>query len=156
MSQPVADRNLLFGLLALQNGLIDQSALVAAFHAWTRDKTRSLAGLLIAQGAIDDGDGDLLEGLVARHLRGHGGDAGRSIAAVAAPRSLVTELASLGDADLEATLGHAGPGRTRPSRAPAARPSRWAWPPATAGGSASSVPTPGAAWARSSWRSTPS
>jgi hypothetical protein len=33
-----ADRHLLFGLLALQNGLIDQSALVAAFQAWTRDK----------------------------------------------------------------------------------------------------------------------
>ena len=30
-----ADRNLLFGLLALQNGLIDQGQLVAAFQAWT-------------------------------------------------------------------------------------------------------------------------
>jgi eukaryotic-like serine/threonine-protein kinase len=30
------DRNLLFGLLALQNGLIDQGALFAAFAAWTR------------------------------------------------------------------------------------------------------------------------
>jgi hypothetical protein len=29
-------RNLLFGLLALQNGLIDQGALFAAFAAWTR------------------------------------------------------------------------------------------------------------------------
>ena len=33
-----ADRDLLFGLLALQNGLIDQGQLVAAFQAWTRDK----------------------------------------------------------------------------------------------------------------------
>jgi hypothetical protein len=38
-----ADRHLLFGLLALQNGLIDQGALVATFQAWTRDKARSLA-----------------------------------------------------------------------------------------------------------------
>ncbi len=37
-----ADRNLLFGLLALQNGLIDQGALVAAFQAWTRDKAASI------------------------------------------------------------------------------------------------------------------
>ena len=38
-----ADRDLLFGLLALQNGLIDQGQLVAAFQAWTRDKARPLA-----------------------------------------------------------------------------------------------------------------
>ena len=36
-----ADRHLLFGLLALQNGLIDQGQLVAAFQAWTRDKARA-------------------------------------------------------------------------------------------------------------------
>ena len=38
-----ADRHLLFGLLALQNGLIEQAQLVAAFQAWTRDKSRPLA-----------------------------------------------------------------------------------------------------------------
>ena len=37
-----ADRHLLFGLLALQIGLIDQAQLVAAFHAWARDKTQPL------------------------------------------------------------------------------------------------------------------
>jgi hypothetical protein len=35
-----ASRDLLFGLLALQNGLIDQGQLVAAFQAWTRDRAR--------------------------------------------------------------------------------------------------------------------
>ena len=48
-----ADRHLLFGLLALQNGLIDQDALVAAFQAWTRDKVRSLADPLVARGEPD-------------------------------------------------------------------------------------------------------
>ena len=38
-----ADRHLLFGLLALQTGLIHQAQLVAAFQAWTCDKSRSLA-----------------------------------------------------------------------------------------------------------------
>lgn len=36
------DRHLLFGLLALQVGLIDQVQLVSAFHAWIRDKARPL------------------------------------------------------------------------------------------------------------------
>jgi hypothetical protein len=35
-----ADRDLLFGLLALRNGLINQGQLVAAFQAWTLDKAR--------------------------------------------------------------------------------------------------------------------
>jgi len=38
-----ADANLLFSVLALQVGLIDQGKLVAAFQAWTLDKARSLA-----------------------------------------------------------------------------------------------------------------
>ena len=38
-----AERNLLFGLLALQNGIINQVQLVAAFQAWSLDRSRSLA-----------------------------------------------------------------------------------------------------------------
>ena len=37
-----AERHLLLGLLALQTGLIQPSQLVAAFHAWTGDKSQSL------------------------------------------------------------------------------------------------------------------
>ena len=48
-----ADRHLLFGMLALQSGLVDQGALVAAFQAWTRDKARSLADQLVARGDLD-------------------------------------------------------------------------------------------------------
>jgi hypothetical protein len=35
MAAIAADGNLLFGLLALQNGLVNQVQLVAAFQAWT-------------------------------------------------------------------------------------------------------------------------
>ena len=48
-----ADRQLLFGLLALQNGLIDQVQLVAAFRAQTCDKSMSLADQLLARGDLD-------------------------------------------------------------------------------------------------------
>ena len=53
MSAIAADRHLLFGLLALQNGLIDQVQLVAAFQAWTLDKARALADHLIALGHLN-------------------------------------------------------------------------------------------------------
>ena len=53
MAAIAADRDLLFGLLALQNGLIDQVQLVAAFQAWTRDKRRPLAEYLAFRGDLD-------------------------------------------------------------------------------------------------------
>jgi hypothetical protein len=49
-----AERDLLFGLLALQNGLINQGQLVAAFRAWTLDKVRALADHLISLGHLND------------------------------------------------------------------------------------------------------
>src|SRR3954453_18749263 len=108
MTAMAADRNLLFGLLALQNGLIDHVQLVAAFQAWTRDKARPLAEHLVARGDLVAEQRSLLEGLVAHHLKKHGGDVEQSLAAVPAARSIRDGLADLGDPDLEATLGHLG------------------------------------------------
>ena len=47
-----ADRHVLLGLLALQNGLVTESQLVLALEAWTLDKSRSLAHLLEARGVL--------------------------------------------------------------------------------------------------------
>ena len=103
------DRDLLFGLLALQNGLIDQVQLVAAFQAWTRDKARPLASHLVARGDLDDGDRDAVEALIDRHVKKHG-DVEKSLAAVPAGRSTRERLAALADKDLGHTLLHAGSG----------------------------------------------
>jgi hypothetical protein len=46
------DRHLLFGLLALQNGIINQVQLVAAFQAWALDKSRTPADHLEARGDV--------------------------------------------------------------------------------------------------------
>ena len=69
-----ADRHLLFGMLALQNGLINQGQLVAAFQAWTLEKSKSLADHLQARGDLDADDRTAVEALVVRHLKRHGGD----------------------------------------------------------------------------------
>src|SRR5262245_59564637 len=108
MAAIAADRSLLFGLLALQNGLIDHVQLVAAFQSWTRDKVRPLAEHLVARGDLDAEQRSLLESLVAQHLKKHGGDVEESLASVPAGRSIRDGLADLGDPDLEATLGHLG------------------------------------------------
>ena len=79
----LAEHNLLFGLLALQNGLIDQVQLVAAFQAWTRDKVKTLAEYLIDRGDIDDADRAAVEVLVSRNLKKHG-SAEKSLASLPA------------------------------------------------------------------------
>ncbi len=106
VSPHVAESNLLFGLIALQNGLIDQDQLVIAFRAWTRDKTRALADHLVARGDLDAADRAAVEALAARHLKKHGGDAEKSLAAIAAGRSTIESLAGIGDPDIEYTLAH--------------------------------------------------
>jgi serine/threonine-protein kinase len=99
-----ADRHLLFGLLALQNGLIDQGALVAAFQAWTLDKSRSLADHLEARGDLTAAKRAILIALAEFHLETHGGDVEKSLAAVPANRSTRASLAALGEPEIEATL----------------------------------------------------
>jgi serine/threonine-protein kinase len=113
MAAVAADRNLLFGLLALQNGLINQAQLVAAFQAWTLDKARALADHLVASGHLDPAHRPLLEGLAAAHLARHGGDAEKSLAALPAGRSTRESLARIGDPDLDGTLARVGAATTR-------------------------------------------
>jgi hypothetical protein len=50
-----ANPNLLFGLMALQNGMNDQDQLVAAFRAWSRDAGRSIAEQLAGRAAGSSG-----------------------------------------------------------------------------------------------------
>ena len=107
-----ADRHLLFGLLALQNGIINQGQLVAAFQAWTLDKSRSLADHLEARGDLTAAKRALLEALAEVHLEAHGGDVEKSLAAVSAGKSTQESLARIGGPEIEATLARVGSGST--------------------------------------------
>jgi eukaryotic-like serine/threonine-protein kinase len=109
-SRDAANRDLLVGLLALQNGLVDQNVLVAAFRTWTRDKCKPIAEILAAQGAIDEDERCLLDGLAAKHLKRSGGDSEKSLAAINAGPLIREKLASIGDPDIGATIGHASSG----------------------------------------------
>src|SRR6516162_9113207 len=95
-----AERHLLLGLLALQTGLIQQAQLVAAFHAWTGDKSRSLADHLIALGHLNPAQRAAVEAIAAIHLQAHGGDAEKSLAAFPARPAARERLAAIGDPEL--------------------------------------------------------
>jgi serine/threonine-protein kinase len=103
MAAIAADRNLLFGLLALQNGLINQVQLVAAFQAWTLDRGRALADHFIALGHLNEAQRAVVDAMADLHVAKHG-DTERSLAAVSAGRSTRESLAQIGDAQIHATL----------------------------------------------------
>ena len=82
MPRSDADRNLLFGFLALQMDLVTREGLIAALSAWVVDKSQEIGSILRAQGTLGADELDLLRGLVVVHLRKHGGDAEQSLAAL--------------------------------------------------------------------------
>jgi serine/threonine-protein kinase len=112
MDPMAVDRDLLFGLLALQIGLIDQDQLVTAFRAWTRDKSRAMADHLVGRGDLDADDRSAVDALVVRHIKKHGGDVERSLTAIPADRSTRESLAGIDDPDVGVTLAHLGPTST--------------------------------------------
>jgi serine/threonine-protein kinase len=103
-----ASRDLLFGLLALQTGLINQVQLFAAFHAWTQARDHPMAEILAEQGAISATCLPLVEGLVMEQLRRHGNDPERSLAAIGVGRSTRKFLAQIGNPCIDASLAHVG------------------------------------------------
>jgi eukaryotic-like serine/threonine-protein kinase len=103
-SRGAADRNLLFGILALQMDFISRDALIAAMNAWVLDKTKPLGQILLDQRALRSDAHPLLEALVQKHLDLHDNDPEKSLASVSSVGSLRDELERIGDPDVQATL----------------------------------------------------
>jgi serine/threonine-protein kinase len=98
------NRNLLFGLLALQTGLIDQDQLVGAFRAWSRDPARTMAEYLADRGDLDPEQRAAVNALVALNLKKHGGDPEKSLAAVSVAPSIRRSFAEIADPPIDTTL----------------------------------------------------
>ncbi len=108
---PAADRNLLFGILAVQMDFISRDALIAAMQAWVLDKAKPLGQILVEQSQLGAERRALLDALVAEHLKAHAGDLQQSLAALGAAASLRQHLSRLADAELSASLSGAGTSR---------------------------------------------
>jgi serine/threonine-protein kinase len=100
MSLPNADANLLFGVLAFQNGFLTRDQLIAGMQAWVENKSRPLDEHLLSAGAISPEIVQLLQPLVAAHIRQHGGDAEQSLAAISSVAEIKRELLQISDSDL--------------------------------------------------------
>jgi WD40 repeat protein len=82
MNQTGADRNLLFGILAIQMDFVSRDDLIAAMSAWAVAKAKSLGQILVEQGKLGQERHALLETLVQERLKQPGNDVGRCWAAL--------------------------------------------------------------------------
>ena len=114
-----ADRNLLFGILALQMDFVERDALIAAMNAWVLRKDQPLGEILVQQGALAEDERRLLDaagrqatGSPRRRCRAQSGLRSR-------PRLRCWKaLESVADFDVQASLAQVGAARTQ-SRPPA-------------------------------------
>ena len=97
-----ADRNLLFGILAVQLDFVSQAALLKAMNAWVLDKAKTLGDILREQGAISAENQSLLNALVQNHVQMHEQDVQKSLAALGTTVSVRAELEQIADADVRA------------------------------------------------------
>jgi WD40 repeat protein/serine/threonine protein kinase len=124
-----AKRNLLLGMLALQNNFVTRSQLLTAFDAWSEDRGKPLGNLLLQQLALTAEEHALLEALTDRHLARFDGDADRSLAALSAVGPVRDDLARFAEPAVQECLS------TLPPADPRADPDRsLAFPPAAADG----------------------
>ncbi len=77
------DRNLLFGVFALQLELIDESKFVDACAVWAMRRETSLAEVLIARGWLSLPDRQEVDKLLERKLKKNGGDVRKTLGVVA-------------------------------------------------------------------------
>src|SRR5262245_55093608 len=96
------DRNLLFGVLALQAGLLTRGQFVEGCALWAMRKTVPLSELLIERGWLVAADQAHLNYLLERKVNQHGGNAHASLAAV--PDDIKRSLAALADDDIRRSL----------------------------------------------------
>ena len=106
MPSSQSDRNVLFGVLALQMEFITQASLIAALQAWTLQKSRPLGELLVELGHMSAEDQAALEPMVDRHVARHGGSAEQSLAALSSLSEVAAELRELSDVDVQHSLQH--------------------------------------------------
>jgi serine/threonine protein kinase/DNA-binding SARP family transcriptional activator len=108
-SSPSADRNLIFGLLALQMDFVTREQLLDAMAVWMLDKQTPLGDILCRRGMLAEDERQVLDLALEKHLRRHGGDPQASLAAIRVEASVRQDLDRLDDADVKASVASVSP-----------------------------------------------
>jgi eukaryotic-like serine/threonine-protein kinase len=118
MAESNADRDLLFGILALQMGFITRDALISAMGTCANEKDKSVGQALKSQGALAEEDDQLLDSLVRRLMEKHDNNARKSLAAVTTVSAIQDDRAKIRNHDLRSTIDYAPNAAEETEKAP--------------------------------------
>lgn len=104
MATPSADRNLLFGVLAVQLDFVSRDDLIAATSRWILDKETPLSDIFVEQGMLSHEESRLIDGVVRKHLQRNGGDPRQSLQSLEAFEAVRSTLKNIEDTDLRGTV----------------------------------------------------
>ena len=99
-----ADRNLLFGVLAVQLDFVSRDDLVAATSRWVLNKERPLGDVFVEQGMLSAEESKLIDSVVEKHLQRNNGNTKQTLQSVEAFEEVRASLGTIVDADLRSTV----------------------------------------------------
>lgn len=100
----MADRNVLFGVLAVQLGYITPRQMVEALQAWTLDRQVPLETILVDKQLLSPQKRAMLAPLVQAHLDEHQGNAGESLQSISMATPVLDALAEMSDPEVQQSL----------------------------------------------------
>ena len=105
MTDSAIDRNLLFGVLALQLDFISREAFLAAMGAWVMQKAKPLGQLLVERQSIAARDYALLSAIAEEHVAHQGQASPKGLTASLGPLdSVQRDLEKLPDPEVQAGI----------------------------------------------------
>ena len=104
MSSDSADRNLLFGVLAVQLDFVSRDDLIVATSRWMLDKKQPLSKVFVEQGILNLEEANLVEDVVEKHLKRNNNDPKQSLHSVEAFEAVRSTLGDLGDTEIRASV----------------------------------------------------
>jgi tetratricopeptide (TPR) repeat protein/tRNA A-37 threonylcarbamoyl transferase component Bud32 len=100
----VPDRNLLFGILAVQMNFVSSEQAAEGMQEWLHDKQVPLGRILVDRGALHAVDRALLDQLVDRQVERHTGELSRTIQSTRAAAELCSHLADVSDEEFRQSI----------------------------------------------------
>lgn len=102
--RPRSDRNLLFGVLAVQLNFISRDDLLAGMSSWVQHKDKPLDQILVTLGKLTTEQATALDALIVQHIKAHDNDLEKSLRALSWASTVASWLTPIDDADLQAGL----------------------------------------------------
>jgi len=109
MSTASANRNLLFGVLAVQLDFVSRDDLIAATNRWVLDKQQPLGAVFIEQGILSTEESQLIENVVQKHLDRNNNDPQQSLQSIQAIESVRETLGALNNKEILSTVEYETP-----------------------------------------------